>query len=113
MILIYRAELPVNKPISVYQKKIFMLVKYALYSLLFLVPVLGWFTLSGLTESYQLFGINLPLISHSWDVEIIGETHEFLGNFFMVLIGLHALAALIHHYVFKDNVLKSMLYFKK
>jgi cytochrome b561 len=31
----------------------------------------------------------------------------------MVLIGLHALAALIHHYVFKDNVLKSMLYFKK
>lgn len=31
----------------------------------------------------------------------------------MVLIGLHALAALIHHYVFNDNVLKSMLYFKK
>ncbi|WP_017394838.1 cytochrome b, partial [Acinetobacter haemolyticus] len=65
------------------------------------------------TESYQLFGVNLPLISNSWDVEIIGEAHEFLGNFFMVLIGLHALAALIHHYVFKDNVLKSMLYFKK
>lgn len=113
LISIYRKDFPLNKSMSKYQKTLFLMVKHTLYSLLFLIPVLGWFTLSGLTKSYQLFGMNLPLISNSWDVEIIGETHEFLGNFFMVLIGLHALTALIHHYVFKDNVLKSMLYFKK
>jgi cytochrome b561 len=113
MISIYKKDLPHNKSMSKYQKTLFLMVKHTLYSLLFLIPVLGWFTLSGLTENYQLFGVNLPLISNSWDVEIIGETHESLGNFFMVLIGLHALAALIHHYVFNDNVLKSMLYFKK
>ena len=113
MISIYKKDLPHNKSMSKYQKTLFLMVKHTLYSLLFLIPVLGWFTLSGLTENYQLFGVNLPLISNSWDVEIIGETHEFLGNFFMVLIGLHALAALIHYYVFNDNVLKSMLYFKK
>ena len=112
-IFIYRKDLPLNKPMSKYQKILFLMVKYTLYSLLFLIPVLGLCTLSGLTESYQLFGINLPLISNSWDIEKIGKTHELLGNFFMVLIGFHALAALIHHYVFKDNVLKSMLYFKK
>ncbi|TCB82319.1 cytochrome b [Acinetobacter sp. ANC 4173] len=113
IISIYRKDIPLNKPRSKYQRTLFLMVKYTLYSLLFLIPVLGWVTLSGLTESYQLFAISLPLISNSWDVEIIGEVHEFLGNSFMVLIGFHALAALIHHYVFKDNVLKSMLYFKK
>ena len=30
----------------------------------------------------------------------------------VVIVGLHACAALIHHFLFKDNVLKSML-FKK
>lgn len=112
-IFIYRKDLPLNKPLNKYQKKIFLMVKYTLYSLLLLIPVLGFCTLSGLTDNYQLFGINLPLINNSWDTEKIGKTHEFLGNFFMVLIGFHALAALIHHYIFKDNVLKSMLYFKK
>lgn len=113
MIFTYRKDIPLNKPMNKYQRTLFLMVKYTLYSLLFLIPVLGWVTLSGLTESYQFFGMSLPLISNSWDVEKIGEIHEFLGNSFMVLICFHALAALIHHYVFKDNVLKSMLYFKK
>ena len=112
-IYLYRKDPPLNKVMSKYQQTLFLIVKYMLYSLLFLIRMLGWLTLSGLTESYQLFGINLPLISNLRDVEIIGETHEYLGNFFMVLIGLHAIAALIHHYVLKDNILKSMLYFKK
>ena len=85
-IFIYRKYLPLNKPMSKYQKILFLMVKYTLYSLLFLIPVLGLCTLSGLTDSYQLFGINLPLISNSWDIEKIGKTHELLGNFFMVLI---------------------------
>ena len=76
MISIYKKDLPHNKSMSKYQKTLFLMVKHTLYSLLFLIPVLGWFTLSGLTENYQLFGVNLPLISNSWDVEIIGETHE-------------------------------------
>nr|WP_252719103.1 cytochrome b/b6 domain-containing protein [Acinetobacter haemolyticus] len=51
MISIYKKDLPRNKPMSKYQKTLFLMVKHTLYSLLFLIPVLGWFTLSGLTES--------------------------------------------------------------
>jgi cytochrome b561 len=46
------------------------------------------------------------------EVKYIGQIHQFLGNFFITVVGLHACAALIHHFIFKDNVLKSML-FKK
>ena len=46
------------------------------------------------------------------EVKYIGQMHQFLGNFFITVVGLHACAALIHHFIFKDNVLKSML-FKK
>jgi len=46
------------------------------------------------------------------DLKFIAELHQFLANFFITVVGLHARAALIHHFIFKDNVLKSM-FFKK
>jgi len=46
------------------------------------------------------------------DLKFIGELHQFLANFFIAVVGLHACAELIHHFIFKDNVLKSM-FFKK
>lgn len=41
------------------------------------------------------------------DIEI-GDLHELFANTFIGLAGVHAVAALIHHFVFKDGVLKSM-----
>ena len=38
-----------------------------------------------------------------------GDVHEFLGDAIIWLAGLHAVAALYHHVVLKDGVLKSML----
>jgi len=37
-----------------------------------------------------------------------GEVHGFLGDLILVLAGGHAAAALFHHFVLKDGVLKSM-----
>lgn len=112
IVYMYRQDLPVNKPFNKYQNFLFFLVKYTLYLCMFLTPFLGWLALSSFTDRYQLFGVNFPLMN-ILDIENIGEIHQFLGNFFMIIIGLHASAALLHHYVLKDNVLKSMLYFKK
>ena len=37
------------------------------------------------------------------------EIHETLGNVILWVAGLHALAALYHHYILKDRVLVAML----
>ena len=37
------------------------------------------------------------------------EVHELLANALLILAGIHAAAALIHHYVFGDRTLVRML----
>lgn len=87
------------------------IVQGILYLLMLIVPVLGWLALSGDIDQFTAFGINIPLGQGvNWDV---GDVHETLGNVFITLAGLHAVAALLHHYVLKDDVLKTMLPFKK
>ncbi|HLF95708.1 MAG TPA: cytochrome b/b6 domain-containing protein [Methylococcaceae bacterium] len=41
--------------------------------------------------------------------ELIEEVHETAGTVGYFLIGLHAAAALFHHYVVGDNTLRRML----
>jgi cytochrome b561 len=42
-------------------------------------------------------------------VRRINGVHELVANTILVVAGLHALAALVHHYVWKDDVLRRML----
>ena len=72
-----------------------------------------WLALSSLTENFTVLSFNLPLLNSLLDAEYIGGLHEFLGSFFIAIAGLHACAALMHHFIFKDNVLKSMLIRKR
>lgn len=39
----------------------------------------------------------------------VSGLHEFVANTILAVAGLHAAAALFHHYVLKDNVLRRML----
>lgn len=39
----------------------------------------------------------------------VGEIHGWLGNVILIVAGIHALAALFHHFVMRDNVLRRML----
>jgi cytochrome b561 len=41
--------------------------------------------------------------------EFFEEVHEVLGNALLILASLHALAALKHHFLDRDDVLKRML----
>lgn len=41
-------------------------------------------------------------------VEQMQEIHETIGSLILLLAGLHAAAALFHHYVWRDNVLARM-----
>jgi cytochrome b561 len=41
--------------------------------------------------------------------QTIGEAHELVGWAIILLAGLHAAAALFHHYALRDSTLKRML----
>ncbi|RLL17528.1 cytochrome b [Acinetobacter chengduensis] len=107
LLMWFKAQIPTVSYISELQKTAFTLMKGALYTGLFVVPVLGWFTFASTHESFDLLGIELPKVLFIPNVNF-GEIHPIIANIFMTLIGLHALAALVHHFILKDGILKSM-----
>jgi cytochrome b561 len=88
--------------------KVFHLV---LYAFLIAMPFIGWATLSTEGDPVIFFGLELPpLIGRdkvlSGRLEEWHETLAFAGYF---LIGGHALAAIIHHALIKDNTLARIM----
>lgn len=82
-----------------------------LYLFMFFLPLAGWLILSAKGKPVPFFGLELPpLIGANKDLaHSIEEIHEFIGTAGYYLIGLHASAALFHHYFVKDNTLLRML----
>jgi superoxide oxidase len=103
---------PVDDTISPHwQKLAAKLMHVALYALMILLPLTGWLALSAGGKPVAFFGVDLPsLIGPSkFMARWIKEIHEFGGQAGYALIGLHAAAALFHHYVICDNTLLRML----
>lgn len=86
-------------------------VHIALYALMLVMPLLGWLTLSAEGELTLVNGLTLPALiaPNPQYEEVLKEWHEEIGNIGMLLIGLHAIAALFHHYYLRDNTLTRML----
>lgn len=87
-------------------------VQLAMYCLLVALPVTA--TLGAWLEGHPLTlltGARIgPLLHESHAVGVtIAKVHTWLGDAIMWLAGLHACAALFHHFVLKDGVLASML----
>lgn len=87
-------------------------VQAALYILLFLLPLTAisgaWLEGHALT---LLGSVTVPpLLSERHELgATIAEIHSWLGDIIIWLAGLHAAAGLFHHYVLKDDVLRSMM----
>lgn len=83
----------------------------ALYLFMIIMPLLGWLVLSAAGKPIPFFGLELPaLIGPDKALSrSIKEIHETIGTVGYYLIGLHAVAALFHHYVKRDNTLRRML----
>ena len=82
----------------------------ALYLFMIVMPVLGWVILSAEGDPISFFGIPLfPIASPSKELaDYAEELHETIGNVGYFLIGLHAVAALYHHYWRRDDTLVRM-----
>lgn len=87
------------------------LLHLALYALMIVMPLTGWLLLSASGKPIPFFGLELPaLIGVNKDLaKPIKEVHEFIGTAGYYLIGLHAAAALYHHYIQRDNTMIRML----
>ncbi|WOE32022.1 MULTISPECIES: cytochrome b [unclassified Acinetobacter] len=112
MIFYYRHQLPASDQLSALQQKAFKMMKFLLYVFLCLVPILGWLALSSVVSNFMIFNISVPLL-HLADRHFWPDIHQICANLFISLVGLHATAALIHHFVLRDQVLKSMWLRKK
>ncbi len=84
----------------------------ALYALMLVIPVSGWLMSSAKGVQTVWFGV-LPLPDLlGRDKELgkqLAELHSALNIGLLALIGIHAAAALLHHLVLKDDILRRML----
>ncbi|HEY8330255.1 MAG TPA: cytochrome b [Pseudomonas sp.] len=87
------------------------LMHLALYVLMIGMPLVGWLILNAEGKPAPFFGFELPMLvqkDHGL-AESLEGLHEFGGIAGYWLIGLHAVAGLLHHYVIRDNTLSRML----
>ena len=102
--------LPSSMP--VWQVKAANASHLALYLLMLIMPLSGWLMSSAKGYTTVWFGV-LPLpdlIGKNPDLgKTLAEVHEILAYLIIGLVGVHAAAAIKHHFVDRDDVLARML----
>lgn len=83
----------------------------AIYLLFIALPVIGLLMMWFRGNNWIAFGIVMPHAAEAnFDlVDMLKAYHITLATLGYYLIALHALAALMHHYVWKDNTLLRMM----
>lgn len=81
-----------------------------LYLLLIVQPLMGWANASSRGWQITVFGVNLPPLAATGSPigHELGDVHGVLAWVMLGLIGLHVAAALYHHFVLRDGVLRRM-----
>lgn len=84
---------------------------FLIYAVLFAMPLLGWAQSSASARHFAVFGVTLPrLVSHNRDLaDTLTWWHAQLGWALLALISLHVAAALFHHFVRRDHIVRAML----
>lgn len=88
------------------------IVHWALYLLLFVIPILGWIDASWRDMPIVMFGLELPRLvaARAPGFRWTGDVHGLLATYVMLaLVGLHVAAALYHYFFRRDGMLQRML----
>lgn len=102
--------LPVTLPS--WQKFAARSVHWAFYGFMFAMPLTGWIITSaaGLPASFFGWFVLPNLVAPDPNLQKIAtQIHQWLGYGLIATICMHMGAALEHHFIRKDNVLKGML----
>ena len=122
---------PLPATVSKLEARLSALVQFMLYSLLLLIPLSGWAALSSLADipgfgptqmwffGHDGFGPGgliprlVPPVPYDSDemlrYSLFGTAHRWMIYSGGVLLTLHIAAALRHHFLRKDNVLRAMI----
>jgi cytochrome b561 len=100
--------LPVN--VGMLAKRVSTPVHLALYTLMFLIPILGFITFiyHGRIFDFGLFRIDFGIKKNRAIFEPTEDIHGYLAYALFALAGLHALAAVWHQFYLRDGVLERM-----
>lgn len=104
----YPAPLPAGRVQMLASK----LVHIGMYLLMFVVYVSGYLVVTAEGEPVPVFAVvNVPAVftSHNNLQDTAGAVHEWATYLLMALAGVHALAALYHHFWMKDGTLSRMV----
>jgi cytochrome b561 len=107
---------PLPTTLKPYERLLARFTHAALYVLIFAMPMSGWIMTSarGFPASwFNLFQLPDLVAKNRPLYEAMKQTHETLAWTLGAVATLHLLAALKHHFVLKDTVLRRMLPFGK
>lgn len=103
--------------LAAYQRFVARITHVFLYALLFTFPLTGWAALSAYEDEFPIYFFGWDNVfrvvpqatdgSHA-PYEFYAEIHEACWQAGIVVLGLHIVGALWHHFVVKDNVLTRM-----
>ncbi|HMO46253.1 MAG TPA: cytochrome b [Rubrivivax sp.] len=100
----------IDPPPPAWQDTLARAMHWALYAFLLVMPLLGWMLLSAKGKPIPWFGLELPALMapDRSTAKALEEIHEVIGVLGYGLIGVHAAAALWHHYAMRDDTLHHM-----
>ncbi len=89
------------------------IIQKLFYGLILLIGISGYFISTAKGKGIEFFTLfEVPAITQALEEEradLIGEVHEILAITLIVLAVLHAMAALKHHFIDKDETLRRMI----
>lgn len=103
---------PVPTRLGLWAERLARLAHYALYLLLIAVPIIGIVLQFARGRPVPLFGlmdIPSPWVADRAFARNVRQVHEVVAHALLILAGLHATAALCHHWIFRDRTLVRML----
>jgi cytochrome b561 len=107
-----RGHPPPELPASVgdFSRRFASPVHWALYGLMFVTPILGFITFvyHGRVFDLGIFQVDLGIKKNKAIFHPTEDIHGYLAYALFALAGLHALAALWHHFHLRDGVLARM-----
>lgn len=116
--LIWRLMNPPPAPVAGHagwERTLSKVTHYAMYTLLLVMPLAGWFAMSSFDSAISVWGLfevpKLPVPVNEALGEQIFEVHAVAGITLLVLIAVHVLATLKHTLIDKDGTIFRMLPF--
>lgn len=107
---------PTHAHIARWQKFASYAVHWALYGCMILMPLSGWAMSSAGGHPISFYGLFTvpPLLEKNEELaKILSERHFQIGWTIVALLVAHVGAALLHHFYYRDNILKRMLPLRK